>query len=87
VIVCVAYDISDDNQRSRVSLLLAQKGIRLQRSVFLIELKERELRSFARKLRGMVSGKDSIALFPLCGRCRDNAIQINCYCPEGVYVF
>ncbi|RMG01827.1 MAG: CRISPR-associated endonuclease Cas2 [Nitrospirae bacterium] len=87
MIVCVAYDIGDDKARNRVSLMLAKKGVRLQKSVFLIELKQKELKTFARKLRRMVSNKDAIALFPLCARCRGDAIQINCYSPEGVYVF
>ena len=66
----IAYDISDDRRRARVSAVLQAYGDRVQRSVFVCDL-EAELLS---EVRGRVSEiinpeTDSVYVFRQCAAC------------------
>lgn len=61
----VAYDIEDDRQRSHVAKLLQRYGMRLQYSVFLLEIRPSRLLELRQKLIALIDGaQDSIVI---CG--------------------
>ena len=67
----IAYDISDDDRRTRLAHLLEGHGRRVQYSVFECQLGERELLRLRRDmLRVIDPSTDSIRIYGLCGRCR-----------------
>lgn len=68
--VLVAYDISDNKQRGKLSAYLEEKGIRSQKSVFECELENttlQEVYAFVRRLD--LEEHDSVLFYPLCKRC------------------
>lgn len=66
----VAYDISNDRARRRVAELLAEWGVRLQQSVFEVDLHGDELRSVRTAVARHLGPGDIIQFFPQCSRCR-----------------
>lgn len=62
----VAYDVSADRRRTRIAKLLVAKGIRLQKSVFLVEGPPRQVRRLVRELAALIDdGTDRVCAWPL----------------------
>jgi CRISPR-associated protein Cas2 len=68
----IAYDISDDRRRARVSAVLQAHGDRVQRSVFVCTV-EADLLAEVRERIGEIidSGTDSVYVFRQCAACWD----------------
>lgn len=76
MICIVAYDIEDNRIRNRLARYLEGKGIRLQKSVFAIEIERHTFRGLLRQI-GKITGKTSkVAVFRLCIDCRNNAVHL-----------
>jgi CRISPR-associated endonuclease Cas2 len=82
----VAYDIEDNRIRNRLSRYLSKKGVRLQKSVFVIEIESHKYRRFLADVRKIASEIDKVAVFRLCEGCRRSAVQITEE-EKPVYVF
>ena len=68
--VVMAYDISDNETRTKVFKLLKELGINSQRSVFECELQPEEMRHIVNKITPMLDPEsDSLLVYPLCRRC------------------
>jgi CRISPR-associated protein Cas2 len=66
----VAYDIAHPRRLQRVAKILKDYGLRLQHSVFEIEVEETVLKELQRRLaRVIVPTEDGVKYFPLCGTC------------------
>lgn len=69
--VVVAYDITDDERRLKVSQLLANFGERVQKSVFECEISEAQ---FARLQGGVLKlicpTEDAVRYYRICEGCR-----------------
>lgn len=65
----VAYDISRTATRNRVANRLEKAGLRLQRSVFIVEGGAKFLGKLERDLQEIIGNDDSLLIAPLCGRC------------------
>ncbi len=87
--VClVAYDIENNRIRSKLARYLEGKGVRIQKSVFVVEIERHSIKRFMNKLLTFSegNGKESksdkagkggkIAVFRLCTGCQKNAVQI-----------
>ncbi len=60
----VAYDISDNKIRAKVSRLLLKYGYRIQYSVFYLpKISEAELKFLERKIRKMINPRSDIVCF------------------------
>ena len=60
----VAYDISDDQVRAKVSRLLLKYGYRIQYSVFYLpKVTEGDIRFLERKIRSLVNPRSDIVCF------------------------
>jgi len=62
----VCFDISDDKKRTAVSSMLEEFGIRVQRSVFEIELSKKSLQKLLAKLQKEIDKtEDSVRFYPI----------------------
>lgn len=72
----ISYDISDDKARRRVAKILEDTALRIQKSVFEVEMVPEEFRWLRRKLqRYLKDDTDSIFYHPLCGECCTKRIR------------
>lgn len=71
----VSYDIESDAIRAKLSRFLEGKGVRLQKSVFGVEIERHAFSGFLRQLERIKGKEGKIAIFRLCAGCRQNAIQ------------
>jgi CRISPR-associated protein Cas2 len=73
----VAYDVSDNNQRSRVSERLGRYGVRIQKSVFQCVLTSEDLETLMAELTELVDvSRDTIHAFPTCRGCSEQVVRI-----------
>jgi CRISPR-associated protein Cas2 len=77
MILGVAYDIKDDNNRERVANWLLRKGVRVQKSFYIINSEETDILSIAREISKLITNEDSLAIFPLCERCLKKSVLYN----------
>ena len=62
----IAYDIGLNRRRARVSKLLAARGIRIQKSVFLVQSTQQQIRSLVHDLAAQIDpATDSVCGWPL----------------------
>lgn len=62
----IAYDIADDRRRNQIAKRLQSYGVRVQYSVFLIDLKPAKIRRLLAMLEGMIDrSEDSVLVCDL----------------------
>lgn len=70
MVYLVAYDISNNKKRTKLAKELEKAGgLRVQKSVFEIELKKEKLRKLKPKLHRFRGGGDSIRYYAQCQSC------------------
>jgi len=73
----VAYDIPDDQRRTRVAGALEGQGDRVQYSVFEILTDPRALERLLERLRAILDPQqDRLRLYPLCAACSKKVISL-----------
>lgn len=76
----IAYDISEDRIRRKVSGLLEEYGVRLQKSVFMLEITSNSvLQNLENKILAILADTDSLMILPCCKTCFAEA---HVYSPE-----
>ncbi len=73
----VAYDIEDDKIRSKLSRFLEGKGLRLQKSVFAVDVERHVFERFTKKIEALTGGQGKVAVIRLCVLCEKNALKLN----------
>lgn len=73
----IAFDVSSAKVRRRLTKILLGKGIRIQESVFAVNLKNHEYKSIARKLEKTLAKQGVIHIFAICGNCAKKSLAIN----------
>lgn len=72
----VCYDISNDKRLKRVSAILENYGLRVQKSFFQCDMSKEEMESLKIKLLEVVKlKKDSLFIYPICVDCNKRAIK------------
>ena len=71
----VAYDVQDNGKRARLARYLKTKGVRIQKSVFAVEVERHQFKRFLAEMRKIVDEEDMVAVFRLCEGCKKNAVQ------------
>jgi CRISPR-associated protein Cas2 len=66
----IAYDVSADSNRSKLSKFLEDFGDRVQKSVFEADLTDEELRLIVKFAKPLVEQDDSLRFYALCANCR-----------------
>ncbi len=64
----VIYDISDAKRLRQVAKILLQNGTRVQKSVFELKLKAKQVKTMQKKLNKIIKDKDRIHYFHLCNK-------------------
>jgi len=82
----VSYDIESDSTRNRLARFLEKKGVRLQKSVFAVEVERHVFTGLLRGIEGITKKEGKVAVFKLCEGCLKNAVQMNKE-EKDVYVF
>ena len=73
----VSYDISDNKRRRLVSKYLLGYGVRVQYSVFEIDMDIREIEKLTKKMKKLIKKDvDSVRIYKLCVACRKDIKNI-----------
>lgn len=72
----VAYDITENKIRNRLSKYLSKYGVRLQKSVFIVSIQGHQRKGFVTGIENITGKKGDVALFRLCKGCRATAIRL-----------
>jgi CRISPR-associated protein Cas2 len=72
----VAYDISDNRVRNRLARFLQSYGVRVQKSVFAVEVERHAFKRFLRELGKVAGDEGEVAVFRLCRGCQRSALQL-----------
>lgn len=74
-VLLVAYDITDDRRRTRVTKLLARHGRRVQYSVFV--LPDATAEEIAAEVTPLILEKeDNVRIHPLCATCGGKTVML-----------
>jgi len=66
----VAYDIADPRRLQRVAKIVKDYGVRVQKSVFEVEVSETVLAKMRKRVEKVIDfAQDEVKYFPLCGQC------------------
>ena len=65
----IAYDVTDDANRTRLSKLLLDYGERVQKSVFEADLDAEEVKEIVKQAANYMAQGDSLRLYPQCKTC------------------
>ncbi len=65
----VSYDIPDDRRRNKTAKTLLDFGARVQYSVFECIMDDQLLGKMLKRLKKIVSEKDSVRIYTLCAKC------------------
>jgi len=73
MIYLLSYDISVNKKRTKLSKYLEKKGRRIQKSVFLLDLKRTQVRTFKKEVVNIMGKDGDILLISLCSGCANKA--------------
>lgn len=70
--IVVAYDIAHPRRLARVAKILLDYGYRVQKSVFYVQINDRQLKTLRERIEKVIDPiEDGVKYFPLCKRCSD----------------
>ncbi len=70
----IAYDVTNNKRRRKVSELLEEWGVRVNFSVFECEIKHKALAQLKKNIEALIDPKsDSVLYYPLCLNCRSQS--------------
>lgn len=73
----IAYDITEDKVRVRVAKILLDYGVRVQYSVFEMDMTENELTIVLKRVRAQINeDTDSVLVYNLCAGCDKRVISL-----------
>ena len=71
MLTVIAYDVTDDHRRDKISTLLEDYGTRVNYSVFECELEHEEVDRLQEQLAELIDDRqDRIVFYRLCEHCR-----------------
>ncbi len=73
----VAYDIEDDRRRNQISRFLKSRGVRLQKSVYWVEVERYQFKGFLSHLRRIAQPEAGIIVFRLCKGCQGAVLSLS----------
>lgn len=75
--IIAAYDVSEDDRRSRLAAMLQMHGDRIQKSVFILTVDEPGLTELAQRATALIDTKtDSLWFARQCANCWDSVQTI-----------
>lgn len=82
----VSYDISEPKTLRKAAAYLERRGVRLQKSVFLLQLPQHQIKQAKADLEAIVGNEHHLMLIPLCSRCFEQSTVLGKQ-PERCVVF
>ncbi len=73
----IAFDVSNDKVRRKLTKILLTKGVRIQESVFAVNLKKHEVHQIEKKLEKTLDKQGIIHIFNICSGCAKKSLAIN----------
>ncbi|GAB1365187.1 hypothetical protein MASR1M36_00580 [Candidatus Cloacimonadaceae bacterium] len=73
----IAFDVSNDKVRRRLTKILLSRGVRIQESVFALSLKQHEVKALAKRLENTLNKQGIIHIFQVCAACAKKSLAIN----------
>lgn len=73
----IAYDIDDDKRRRKISSILEGYGVRVNFSVFEVELNKTQLKELIKELKGTSKRKDNIRFYYICKNCMEKSFLLH----------
>ena len=73
----VAYDIVENRIRTRLAKYLEGKGVRLQKSVFALEIEKHTFKRFLGEIKKITGDDNVVIVFRLCAGCKSKSIQLS----------
>ncbi|MGQ9569591.1 MAG: CRISPR-associated endonuclease Cas2 [Thermodesulfovibrionales bacterium] len=81
--IIIAYDITDDERRNKVSDILSAYGQRVNKSVFECFLKEKDIHNIKRKIEKIIKRNEDIVLYYyLCKDCIEKTERLGEFSEE-----
>ncbi len=74
--ILVAYDVTNNKRRHKISKELEKIGIRINKSVFVCLETKHSVDEVYNMLKNLCTNKDSIFIFPLCKSCAEKALYL-----------
>ena len=79
MLTAVTYDIQDNRRRTKLAKLLLRYGQRVQKSVFEIQLNDKELPGLLRQIERIIkTEKDSVRIYRLSVQAARASLWIGC---------
>jgi len=83
----IAYDISDDKIRNKIAKYLEKKGLRIQKSLFALDVNKNKIRYVLRDLEILRKNDGIIHSFSVCKTCAKKSKVIGKNMPDPFYFF
>ena len=83
----IAYDISNDKIRGKIAKYLEKRGIRIQKSVFALEVSKRKIQYIMKDLESLQKNDGVIHLFSVCKTCLNKSKVLGKKIPDPFYYF
>lgn len=80
----IAYDVSDDNRRTKLAKLLLDYGDRMQDSVFEADLEPAEIEKILRRVERFLEPSDRFCIYRLCADCAKDVRRLGPGGPVGL---
>lgn len=71
----ISYDIRESRIRNRIFAILEKAGMRIQKSVFIVNCPENSFRKLASDLHELLGDDDSLLCMPCCAQCYSQALM------------
>lgn len=72
----VSYDIEDNKVRTKLAKYLSGQGVRLQKSVFVVDVEGYRFSKFTRDIEKITGPGGDVALVRLCSGCSVKAVRL-----------
>ena len=83
----IAYDISDDKIRNKIAKYLEKKGLRIQKSLFALEVNKNKIKHILRDLEILRKDDGIIHSFSVCKICAKKSKVIGKKIPDPFFFF
>ena len=72
----IAYDVTEDAKRTRLSNRLLDYGVRTQKSVFEADLTREEAQEVLAMASNYIETGDSLRMYPMCKTCAQGCLKL-----------
>jgi len=75
--IVIAYDVFDDKRRRKIEKLISAYGVRVNLSVFEVDIKMKDFKKLIKKLEETANKEDNIRFYILTKECIEKSFVLN----------